>query len=170
MRLFVGLLVVAAVGSSGCKLLEKKVPDDIVKKAVSGSLRHMPNTATAMCGGDTKGLMSATVTVKSRGEKSTGVAHVVGKPWPGKDLPSSCEGDVEFAFSYSTKTYGSGKRRRTETTWFLDKLKLVAVQTEGVKLASQSEESNDPDKDDDGDDDDDSSKTKTKKKKSSDDE
>lgn len=168
MRLYVGLIVAAAITSSGCKLLEKKVPDDIVKKAVSGSLRHMPNTASAMCGADTKGLMSATVTVKSRGEKSTGVAHVVGKPWPGKDLPSSCEGDVEFAFSYSTKTYGSGKRRRTETTWFLDKLKLVAVQTEGVKLASQTEESNDPDQDDEGDDDD-SAKSKTKKKSSDDD-
>jgi hypothetical protein len=162
-------LVVVAFAFSlfGCKFLEKKVPEDIVQKALNQSLRHLGGTASAMCGGPTKGIINATVTIKSRGEKNTGVAHVKGSPWPtaGEDLPSKCEGDIEYAFSYKTKTYGIGKKKKTETTWFLDSVKLTAVQTEGVKFKGEKEESNDPDKD--GDDDEEvqpASKTDSKKK------
>jgi len=172
MKLLGGLLVVAlALPSSGCKLFEKKVPEDIVRKAVNGSLRHMPATATAMCGAKTRGLIDASITIKTRGEKNTGVAHVKGSPWPtaGEDLPSKCEGDVEYQFSFTTKSYGTGKRRRTETTWFLDKLKLVAVQTDGVKFKGEKEEANDPEADDDETDDKPVEKA-TKKKAKSDDE
>ena len=133
----------ASIGSTGCgilKFFEKKVPDDIVQKALTQTLRHAPVTASAMCGADTAGLASSTVTIKTRGEKSTGTAHVVGTPWPGEDTPSKCEGDIEFAFSYSTKTYGSRRNRRTETTWFLDKMKLTAVQTKGVKFKEGKDE------------------------------
>lgn len=167
MKLVGSLLVILAASSSvGCT---KKVPEDIVKKALNGSLRHMGATASAMCGGKTRGLIDANVTIKSRGEKNVGVAHVKGAPWPtaGEDLPSKCEGDVEFAFSFTTKTYGSGKRRRTETTWFLDKVKLVAVQTDGVKFKGEKEESNDPEADDEADDK--PAEKATKKKKSDDD-
>lgn len=142
----VPVLVVLAATSLGC---EKKVPEDIVQKALSGSLRHMPNTASAMCGGSAKGLTNVTVSITKRGEKNTGTAHVKGKPFLGKDAADSCEGDVEYAFSYKTKTYGTKKKKRTETTWFLDKIKLVDVQTKGVKFEGGSEESNDPDADDD---------------------
>src|SRR5687768_5043201 len=142
----VGCLVVAAVAASsfGCKFFEKKVPEDIVQKALSGSLKHMPNTASAMCGGTTRGFQSATVSIKTRGEKNTVVAHIKGKPFPStdKDIAATCEGDVEYAFSFTTKAYGTGKKRRTETTWFLDKVKLVAVQTDGVKFKNAAEEAN----------------------------
>lgn len=147
-------VIAAATSSYGCKFFEKKVPEDIVQKALNESARHLGGTASAMCGGSTRGLINATVTIKSRGEKNTGVAHLKGSPWPtaGEDLPSKCEGDVEYAFSFKTKTYGIGKKRRTETTWFLDSVKLIAVQTEGVKFKGEKEETNDPDKADDSDD------------------
>ncbi len=161
------LLLVVAGLSLGC---QKNVPEDIVKKAVNGSLRHMSGTASAMCGAKTRGLIDANVTIKTRGEKNTGVAHVKGTPWPqaGEDLPAKCEGDVEYAFSFTTKSYGTGKRRRTETTWFLDKLKLTAVQTDGVKFKGEKEETNDPEADDDEADDKPVEKS-SKKKKSDDD-
>ncbi len=163
------VLIALAASSFGCKFFEKKVPEDIVQKALNQSLRHMGNTATAMCGGTTRGITNASVSIKSRGEKNTGIAHVSGAPLPtaGEDLPKKCEGDVEYAFSFTSKTYGSGKRRRTETTWFLDKLKLVAVQTDGVKFKDGTEETNDPDADDD-DDSDDKPVDKASKKKSDD--
>lgn len=151
MKAIGSLFVIALAASSfGCKFFEKKVPEDIVKKAVNQSIRHMGATATAMCGGKTRGLINADVTIKTRGEKNTGVAHVKGAPWPtaGEDLPKKCEGDVEYAFSFTSKTYGVGKKKRTETTWFLDKIKLVAVQTDGVKFKDGAEETNDPNADD----------------------
>ena len=59
--------------------------------------------------------------------------------------PSTCEGDVEFKYSYTSKTRGY-KRKTTTTTWYLEYVKLVAVQTPGVKGSSVDE---DPDGDDD---------------------
>jgi len=164
----------AGVSASGCKFFEKKVPDDIVQKALTQTLRHAPYTASAMCGADIRGFANSTVTIKSRGEKSTGVAHVKGTPWPSAsdDVPSSCEGDIEFAFSYSTKTYGTKRNRRTETTWFLDKMLLVAVQTKGVKFKEAKEEKPDENADDEEGGDDKPAKKgddKGKKKKASDD-
>lgn len=165
-------LIALATSSLGCKFFEKKVPEDIVNKALNQSLRHMAGTATAMCGGTTRGLIDAKVTIKSRGEKNTGVAHVKGSPWPtaGEDLPSKCEGDVEFAFSFTTKSYGTGKKRRTETTWFLDKIKLVAMQTDGVKFKGEKEETNDPEADDSDEEEKPVEKATKKKKKTDDDE
>jgi hypothetical protein len=163
-------VIVLASTTFGCKFFEKKVPEDIVQKALTQSLRHMGGTASAMCGGNTKGLINAAVTIKSRGEKNTGVAHVKGAPWPtaGENLPAKCEGDIEYQFSYTSKTYGVGKRKKTETTWFLDKLKLTAVQTDGVKFKGEKEEANDPNADDDDDSDDKPIEPAAKKKKSDD--
>lgn len=171
MKLAGSLFVIALASTTfGCKFLEKKVPEDIVQKALNQSLRHMGGTASAMCGGNTRGLINANVTIKSRGEKNTGVAHVKGSPWPtaGEDLPAKCEGDIEYQFSYTSKTTGIGKRKKTQTTWFLDKIKLVAVQTDGVKFKGEKEETNDPDKDDDDEADEKPVEPASKKKKSDD--
>lgn len=167
--IFTLAMLVAVAGSSatGCKFFEKKVPSDIVQKALEQNLRHMPNTTSAMCGADIRGFASSKVSVKEVGEKNKGVAHVVGTPWPGNsDAPSKCEGDIEFQFSYTSRTYGSRRNRRTETTWYLDSMKLVAVQTKGVKFKEGKEEKASEEGDDD---DDKGGKGDDKKKKGDDD-
>lgn len=145
-KLFVFAALGLAFSGSGC---ERKVPDDIVQKSMQGAFRQAPNTASAMCGVPVKGFSSVEVKVTKRSEKNTGVAHIVGKPWLGTNTPKQCEGDVEYAYSYSSKTSRTGRRRRTTVTWSLDQLKLVAVQTPGVTFKPVQES---PPEADDGDD------------------
>ena len=138
--------VVAGFCVTGCK---KQVPNDIVQKSLTNALRHAPVTATAMCGVSAKGITGTVVTVKTRGENSTGVAHVKGSSLFSQGGIKTCEGDVEFAYSYTSKTTGPSRNRRTMTTWYLDHMKLVAVQTPGVTLKGGADESV-ADDDDDG--------------------
>lgn len=140
----VGLL---ALTSTGCK---KQVPNDIVEKSLKNALRlHAPATTSAMCGLTVKGLVSANVTkITKKPDGKTGTAHVSGSPWMTAGAPSTCEGDVEFEYSYTQKTTGPSRRRTTTTTWFLDRVKLIAVQTKGVTFKAVDEKSTDDDDDD----------------------
>ncbi len=122
-----GVVAVASLSLFGCK---RQVPTDIVQKSLTSSLRNAPMTASAMCGAQTRGFTSSTITITKRNPDNTGVAHVRGTPWMGQGVPSSCEGDVEYRYTYSTRKIG----RNTRTTWYLEHLKLVAVQTKGVQL------------------------------------
>ncbi len=132
-----------AMSSAGCK---KKVPNDIVQKTLKGALsRHAPATTSAMCGAKVKGIANATITVTSTKPDNTGVAHVKGTPWLAPGTPPFCEGDVEFKYSFTSKTTGY-TRKTTTTTWYLEHVKLVGVQTPGVANVTADE---DPDGDDD---------------------
>ncbi len=135
-------LVGLCAGVSGCK---KSVPTDIVQKSLTNAMRHAPSTASAMCGTSAKGLTGTVVTVKSRGENNTGVAHIKGSSLFAQGGIKTCEGDVEFAYSFTSKTTGPSRNRRTMTTWYLDHMKLVAVQTPGVTLKGASDEKVDDD-------------------------
>lgn len=137
-----GLLGVAAF-ACGCK---RQVPDDILQKALERSLRSAPATASAMCGGTTRGFTSVKIVSKSKKADNTGSAHVKGKPWfnAATKLPDECEGDIDYAFTYTTKKIG----RRTNTTWYLDKMQLTAVQTKGVAFKPVTETPPDEDDDD----------------------
>lgn len=141
--LVAAVVVVGAFSLMGCK---RQVPNDIVQKSLRGALStHSPLTTSAMCGAKVKGLVGATITVKEKRPDNTGVAHVRGMPWAAPGAPSMCEGDVEFKYSYTSKTTGY-KRKTTTTTWYLEHVKLLAVQTPGVKGGPVDE---DPDGDDD---------------------
>ena len=133
--------VVCALALFGCK---KQVPTDIVQKSMSNALRHAPATAAAMCGNGAKGLTNTRVTVTKRGENNTGTVHVKGTSMFGQGI-KDCEGDVEYAYTYSQKSSGPSRRRNTTTTWYLDHLKLVAVQTPGVTLRGAADEKADDD-------------------------
>ena len=135
----------AALCMTGCK---KTVPNDIVQKSLNNALRHAPVTASAMCGVNAKGITGTVVTVKTRGENNTGVAHVKGSSLFATGGVKTCEGDIEFAYTYSSKTTGPSRNRRTMTTWYLDHMKLVAVQTPGVTLKGAGDEKVDDDDDD----------------------
>lgn len=91
-----------------------------------------------MCGTKVRGLSNATITVKSKNQDNIGVAHVRGTPWMAPGTPPFCEGDVEFRYSFTSKTTGY-KRKTTTTTWYLEHIKLVAVQTPGVKSVGADE-------------------------------
>ena len=135
-------VVIAATSTLGCK---KTVPNDIVQRTLKGALSsHAPATTSAMCGVRVKGLSNATITVKSKNADNTGIAHVKGTPWLGAGTPSYCEGDVEFKYSSTARTTGY-KRKTTTTTWYLDHVKLIAIQTPGVANQTADE---DPDGDD----------------------
>lgn len=140
-------LIVGLMSLTGCK---KQVPTDIVQKSLRNALRlHAPQTTSAMCGLNVKGLVNANITNVQRGKDgSSGTAHVSGSPWATPGAPASCEGDVEFKYSFSQKTTGPRKRRTTTTTWFLDHVKLTAVQTKGVVFKSVDENATDEDDDD----------------------
>jgi hypothetical protein len=141
-RALVLTAIVGAMSLFGCK---RSVPNDIVQKSIRGAMStHAPNTASAMCGAKVKGLIAATVTIKEKKADNTGTAHVRGAPWMAPGAPSFCEGDVEFKYTYTSKTTGY-KKKTTTTTWYLEHVKLVAVQTPGVKGATVDE---DPDGDD----------------------
>lgn len=134
-----------ALSGAGCK---KKVPNDIVQKTLKGALSgHAPATTSAMCGTRVKGLPTPTITVTSMKPDNTGLAHVKGAPWLAAGAPPVCEGDIEFKYTYTSKTTGY-KRKTTTTTWYLEHVKLLAVQTPGVANATADE-----DPDGDGDDD-----------------
>jgi hypothetical protein len=143
----IGVMAVAAAMSVlGCK---KQVPTDIVQKSLRNALRlHAPLTTSAMCGANVKGLTNANITsVVRKPDGVTGTAHVSGAPWTAPGAPPLCEGDVEFKFTFTQKTTGSTKRKRTTTTWFLDHVKLTAVQTKGVIFRPVDEASSDDDDD-----------------------
>src|SRR5262245_12689430 len=113
--------VLFAMSTTGCK---KKVPNDIVQKTLRGALSsHAPATTSAMCGVKVKGLSSSTITVKQTNADNTGVAHVKGTPWLAQGTPPFCEGDVQFKYSFTSKTSGY-KKKTTTTTWYLEHVKL----------------------------------------------
>jgi hypothetical protein len=125
-----------AMTSLGCK---KQVPNDIVQKTLKGALStHAPATTSAMCGAKVRGLVNATITVKTKNPDNTGVAHVKGTPWVAPGSPPFCEGDVQYKYTFTSKTTGY-KRRTTTTTWYLENVKLVGVQTPGVTSTSADE-------------------------------
>ena len=138
-------VVITAAFSTGCK---KQVPNDIVQQSLKGALHtHAPKTTTAMCGTTVRGIIGTVVTVKSKNADNVGIAHVRGMPVGGVKAPTFCEGDVEFKFSSTAKRSGY-KGRNTTTTWYLDHVKLVGIQTPGVTGGTADE---DPDGDDDND-------------------
>lgn len=137
-------LMVGVMSLTGCK---KQVTTDIVQKSLRNALRlHAPATTSAMCGLNVKGLVNANITnvVRSK-DGSSGTAHVGGAPWTAPGAPANCEGDVEFKYSYAPKTTGPRKRKTTTTTWYLDHIKLTAVQTKGVTFKSVDENASDDD-------------------------
>ncbi len=138
MRKAVAGVMLGAVLLSGCK---KQVPDDIVKKTISSAMRmHAAGLVSIMCGGSAKGLSNPTVTIVKRGTESTGTAHIKGSPTFYQGKATQCEGDVEYSYTYSSKTIGAGSRRRTMTTWYLQHMKLVAIQTPGVTFKTYEED------------------------------
>lgn len=138
-------VVVSAMSMLGCK---KQVPNDIVQKTLKGALsRHAPATTSAMCGVKVRGLSNATITVKQKKPDNTGIAHVKGTPWLAPGTPPFCEGDVEFKYTFTQRTTGV-RRKTTTTTWYLEHVKLTAIQTPGVANSTADE---DPDGDDDDD-------------------
>ena len=137
-------VMLGAMSLLGCK---KQVPTDIVQKSLRNALRlHAPQTTSAMCGATVKGLINANVTnVVRKPDGATGTAHISGAPWTAPGAPANCEGDVEFKYTYTQKTTGPKKRRTTTTTWFLEHIKLTAVQTKGVVFKSVDENASDDD-------------------------
>lgn len=133
--MLVGVVLLAA-SSLGCK---KQVPNDIIIKTMRGALStHAPATTSAMCGVRVRGLSNSTITVKQKNPDNTGIAHVRGTPWLAAGTPAFCEGDVQFKYTFTQRTTGY-KRKTTTTTWYLDNVKLVAVQTPGVHNTSADE-------------------------------
>ncbi len=142
-KALLGVMVLAAMPLLGCK---KQVPNDIVQRSLKGALStHAPATTSAMCGKKVRGIPNATITVTKKNPDNTGIAHVKGSPWLAPGTPAFCEGDVEFKYSSTSKTTGY-KRKTTTTTWYLEHVKLLAVQTPGVANTTADE---DPDGDDD---------------------
>lgn len=141
-------LIVGVMSLTGCK---KQVPTDIVQKSLRSALRlHAPQTTSGMCGTTVKGLSNANVTnVTRKPDGSTGTAHISGAPLFGSPgAPSLCEGDVEFKYTYTQKTTGPRKRKTSTTTWYLEHVKLTAVQTKGVTFKPVDENASDDDEDD----------------------
>jgi hypothetical protein len=144
----VGLLAlivgVSALSLTGCK---KQVPTDIVQKSLRNALRsHAPATSSGMCGANVKGLTNANITnVVRKPDGVSGTAHISGSPWLTPGAPANCEGDVEFKYSFTQRTSGSRKRKTTTTTWYLDHIKLTAVQTKGVPFKAVDENATDDD-------------------------
>ena len=135
-KVLLAIVALLAISMVGCK---KHVPNDIVQKTLVGALRsHAPATTSAMCGVKVKGLSNATITVKSKNPDNTGIAHVRGAPWLGPNTPPFCEGDVQFKYTFSQRTSGY-KRRTTTTTWYLENVKLTAVQTPNVSSTGADE-------------------------------
>jgi hypothetical protein len=137
-------VMIGAMSLMGCK---KQVPVDIVQKSLRNALRlNAPLTTSGMCGASVKGLINANITnVVRKPDGVTGTAHVSGAPWTSPGAPANCEGDVEFKYTFTKKTSGSTRRRKTTTTWFLDRVKLTAVQTRGVVFKPIDESSSDDD-------------------------
>jgi hypothetical protein len=117
----------------GCK---KMAPEDVVRNSIVSAMRsHAGGLVSAMCGVPAQGLPTPNIRVVSRIAGGTGTVHVSGKPMlKGAGNAPQCEGDIEYSFTYTTKTTGPAKKRKTMTTWYLNHMKLVAVQTPGVAL------------------------------------
>ena len=139
-------VVIGAMLLTGCK---KQVPTDIVQRSLRSALRtHAPITTSAMCGVTVKGLINANISnIQRKPDGVTGTAHISGAPFLAPGAPSNFEGDVEVKYSSTSKTSGTRKRKTTTTTWYLDHIKLVAVQTKGVgfKPAEEDEDNDDDD-------------------------
>ena len=137
-------VILGAMSLLGCK---KQVPTDIVQKSLRNALRlHAPQTTSAMCGVNVKGLINANVTnVTRKPDGATGNAHISGAPWSAPGAPALCEGDVEFKYTHTQRTTGPSRRKSTTTTWFLEHVKLTAVQTRGVAFRSVDEDADDDD-------------------------
>lgn len=135
--------VVGALSMMGCK---RQVPNDIIQKSLKNALTFgAPNTTSAMCGTNVRGLVGPSITVTKKNGDNSGSAHVSGSPiGGGVGAPSRCEGDIEFRYTYTTKTTGI-RRKTTTTTWYLDNIKLTAVQTKGVTFKPVDETANDQD-------------------------
>jgi hypothetical protein len=144
-KLFFGAALCLLLSSSACK---RSVPEDIVDRSINRALMNAPATASAMCGVPVRGFSSVKSKIVKRGENNTGTAHLVGTPWLGKGTPASCEGDVEYSYSYTSKSSRRGRRTQTNVTWSLESLKLVAVTTPGVAFKPVTESPVDPDDDD----------------------
>ena len=144
-----GMVLALIVGSMSLMACKKQVPTDIVQKSLRNALRlHAPATTSGMCGTTVKGLLSANVTnVQRKPDGASGTAHVSGSPFPTPGAPATCEGDVEFKYTFTQKTSGSRKRRNTTTTWYLEHVKLTAVQTKGVVFKTVDENATDDDDD-----------------------
>lgn len=132
-----GAMALLVLPEAGCK---RNVPDNIIEQSMSNALRSSPTIPSAMCGVQIKGFASTKVSNVQRGEDNVGSAHLVGKPWPGAGQPAQCEGDVKWKYSYTSKSSGSRRRRKTTVTWYLDKLELTAVQTPGVTFKPVSDD------------------------------
>jgi hypothetical protein len=134
-------LIAGAMSLTGCK---KQVPTDIVQKSLRSALRlHAPATTSGMCGANVKGLINASITnVQRKPDGSTGTAHISGAPFSTPGGPANCEGDVEFKYTYTQKTTGPRKRK---TTWYLEHIKLMGVQTKGVTFKTVDENATDDD-------------------------
>jgi len=142
-KALVAIVALGAVSLLGCK---KTVPNDVVERSLRGALStHSPITTSAMCGVKVRGLIAATITVKQKNPDNTGIAHVRGSPWAAPFAPPYCEGDLEFKYTFTQKTSGY-KRKTTTTTWYLEHVKLLSIQTPGVKGSGTVDE--DPDGDD----------------------
>jgi hypothetical protein len=137
-------VMIGAMSLMGCK---KQVPTDIVQKSLRNALRlHAPLTTSGMCGANVKGLINANITnVVRKPDGVTGTAHVSGAPWSTPGAPPSCEGDVEFKYTFTKRSSGSTRHRKTTTTWFLDRVKLTGVQTPRVVFKPIDESSSDDD-------------------------
>jgi hypothetical protein len=136
--------IFCALTTTACK---RQVPNDIIQKSMKNAITfHAPNTTSAMCGTTVRGLISPTIVVTKKNPDNTGTAHVAGSPMGafGPNSPSRCEGDIDFKYSYTTKTRGI-RRKTTTTTWYLDSFKLTAVQTKGVTFKPVDEAANDED-------------------------
>ena len=142
-----GLVLALIVGSMSLMGCKKQVPTDIVQKSLRNALRlHAPATTSGMCGLNVKGLVNANITnVQRKPDGSSGTAHISGSPWATPGSPANCEGDVEFKYTFTQRTTGSRKRRNTTTTWYLEHVKLTAVQTKGVVFKSVDENATDDD-------------------------
>ena len=140
------VLVAAIFGAltmTGCK---RQVPNDIIQKSLKNALTFgAPNTTSGMCGTNVRGLVGPSITVTKKNPDNSGTAHISGSPiGGGVGAPSRCEGDVEFHYTYTTKTTGI-RRKTTTTTWYLSNIKLTAVQTKGVTFHPVDEAANDED-------------------------
>ncbi len=136
--------IFCALTATGCK---RQVPSDIVQKSMKNAITfHAPLTTSAMCGTQVRGLISPSIVVTKKNPDNSGTAHVSGSPMGafGANVPSRCEGDIDFKYSYTTKTRGI-RRKTTTTTWYLDSIKLTAVQTKGVSFKPVDEVASDED-------------------------
>ena len=141
-KAFLAIAVVGALFTTGCK---RQVPNDIVQKSIKNALTfHAPNVTSGMCGLQVKGITNPSISVTKRNPDNSGVAHIKGAPWMTQGAPSQCEGDIEYKYSYTTKTTGY-KRKTTTTTWSLEYIKLVGVQTKGVTFKPVNEAAPDDD-------------------------